>query len=134
MQQKPKLKKWKFVIGGALIVGIIAYMVYSGVRDTRMYYLTPSEITEMKEEAYTGTLRLGGIVVNGSIKWDAKNLLLTFQVADGKAAIPVHYQGVVPDTFENGIEIVVEGSYSPEGRFEATTLMPKCPSKYEPAG
>lgn len=114
-------------------MGIIAYMIYAGIRDTRMYYLTPSEVIEMQEQAYTKKFRLGGIVADGSIQWDAKKLLLSFQVFDGKSAIPVSYQGVVPDTFENGVEIVVEGSYLPEGRFEATTLLPKCPSKYEPA-
>lgn len=133
MKLKLKSKKAKFVIGGVLILGIVAYMAYAGIRDTRMYYMTPSEVIEMQEEAYTEQIRLGGIVADGSIQWDAKKLLLTFQVVDDKSAIPVFYQGVVPDTFENGVEIVVEGTYSPEGRFEATTLLPKCPSKYEPA-
>ncbi len=135
MGLKLKSRKAKFLIAGVLILGGIGYLVYTGIRDTSMYYLTPSEVIKMGEEAYTKGLRLGGFVADGSIQWDPKELQLEFQVIDenGKTRIPVVYQGVVPDTFENGIEIVVEGSYSPAGIFKATTLLPKCPSKYEPA-
>ena len=129
-----KSRKTKFIVAGILILGGIGYLVYTGIRDTSMYYMTPSEVIKMGEEAYTKGLRLGGFVADGSIQWDPKELQLEFQVIDedGKARIPVVYQGVVPDTFENGIEIVVEGSYLPGGIFKATTLLPKCPSKYEP--
>ncbi len=98
-----------------------------------MYYMTPSEIIAGEREIYGEGLRLGGIVVDGSIEWDAKNLLLAFQVKDEKNSLPVIYQGVVPDAFENGVEIVVEGTYTEDGVFKATTLLPKCPSKYEPS-
>jgi cytochrome c-type biogenesis protein CcmE len=133
MAIKLSSKKIKFIVAGVLIFVVVGYLVYAGIRDTRMYYLSPSEIVEMGEEAYDTAMRVGGEVTDGSIEWDAKQLLLRFRVEDGNASIPVVYEGVVPDTFENGIEIVVEGSYSPAGLFEATVLLPKCPSKYETA-
>jgi cytochrome c-type biogenesis protein CcmE len=51
---------------------------------------------------------------------------------DGGESLPVIYQGVVPDTFKVGNEVVVEGTLKSNGIFQAYTLMPKCPSKYEP--
>ncbi len=129
-----KSKKTKFVIGGVLVFFVIGYLVYAGVRDTRMYYLSPSEIIEMGEEARNTGIRVGGIVEAGSIDWNEQKLLLAFQVIDEESSIPVVYQGVVPDTFENGVEIVIEGVYSDDGVFQAEVLLPKCPSKYEPAG
>ena len=128
-----KSKKTKFIIIGALVAIIIVYLVYTGIRDTRQYYLTPTEIISMAEKIYDQGTRLGGRVVDGSITWDSKNLILEFQVGDEKNIIPVVYKGVVPDTFKNGIEIVVEGVYTREGIFKASALFPKCPSKYEPA-
>jgi cytochrome c-type biogenesis protein CcmE len=84
-------------------------------------------------DAYGQGLRLGGIVMDGSIEYDSQNLILEFQVTDTEFAMPVVYKGIVPDTFKNGVEIVVEGTYSPDGVFQATALFPKCPSKYDPA-
>ena len=46
---------------------------------------------------------------------------------------PVHYQGPLPDTFQEGADVVVEGKYSAAGGFEATTLLTKCGSRYEAA-
>ncbi len=133
MRAKLFSKRNKFIIGGLLVFAVIGYLVYAGIRDTGMYYMTPSEIIVSEREIYGEGLRLGGIVVDGSIEWDVKNLLLAFQVTDGKNSLPVVYQGVVPDAFENGVEIVVEGTYTEDGVFKATTLLPKCPSKYEPS-
>ena len=133
MRAKLLSKRNKFIIGGLLVFAVIGYLVYAGIRDTGMYYMTPSEIIVSEREIYGEGLRLGGIVVDGSIEWDVKNLLLAFQVTDGKNSLPVVYQGVVPDAFENGVEIVVEGTYTEDGVFKATTLLPKCPSKYEPS-
>ncbi len=125
--------KTKFLVGGVLIAGVIGYLIYTGLRDTQMYYLTPSEVVEMGEEAYNEGMRIGGIVADGSIDWDPQTLLLEFRVEDDDVSLPVFYKGVVPDAFENGVEIVVEGKLTAAGVFEATLLLPKCPSKYEAA-
>ncbi len=127
-----KSKKTKFFIGGTVVFLVVGYLVFAGVRDTRMVYLTPSELLSKGGEVYDEALRLGGTVLDGSIQYDVKTLELSFKVTDGEASMPVEFHGVIPDTFENGIEIVVDGTYSREGVFAATALFPKCPSKYEP--
>ena len=57
---------------------------------------------------------------------------LRFIMTDGQQDLPVSYVGVVPDSFKAGGQTVVEGKLDPEGTFQATTLLAKCPSKYEP--
>jgi len=46
--------------------------------------------------------------------------------------VPVHYQGVLPDMFAEGRDVIVEGRYDAGGALAAKTLMTSCPSKYEP--
>lgn len=127
-----KSKKSKFIIAGVIILGIIGYLTYAGIRDTKLYYLTPTEIVNRGSSAYGEKMRLGGIVMDGSIEYDAQTLTLKFMIADGTNSLPVIYKGVVPDTFKNGVEVVVEGTYTSKEVFKAATLLTKCPSKYEP--
>ena len=69
-----------------------------------------------------------GNVVPGTIEKD--ELVLRFEMSDGVTAVPVTYKGIVPDTFGENGEVVVEGTLA-SGNFEADFLMAKCPSKYE---
>jgi cytochrome c-type biogenesis protein CcmE len=51
---------------------------------------------------------------------------------DQTLSLPVHYRGVIPDTFKPGVEVIVEGGLDPGTQvFKAKTLMTKCPSKYK---
>ncbi len=129
-----KRKKLKFIVGSVVIVLVIGYLVYAGVRDTMVYYMTPTELLAKGEAIYGQGVRASGNIKDGSINWDPKALELEFILVDGKKSIPVHYQGVVPDTFKYGVEVVVEGKLVNEQLFEATMLLAKCPSKYEPEG
>ncbi len=126
-----KKKKLKFIIGGLLITCAIVALVYTGVRDSMVYYHTPSEIMTKSSEIYNKGIRISGHIQDGSINWDGNKLDLTFNITDGKQNIPVVYHGVVPDTFKYGVEVVVEGKLNTENIFHATQLLAKCPSKYE---
>ena len=131
MRRILKLRKGRFILGAVIIFSVIGYLIYAGIRDTRMYYVTPSELLELGEEGYGQGLRIGGIVSDGSVEWDSDSLFLTFSVEDGSQSLPVSYQGVVPDNFQTGVEIIIEGTYQNDGIFHAAVLLPKCPSKYE---
>jgi len=51
---------------------------------------------------------------------------------DPTKSIRVNYRGTVPDTFKPGVEVILEGAFKADAsQFEATTLLTKCPSKYE---
>ena len=124
---KPKFKP---ILISLVVLSVISYLIYTGVRDTMTYFLTVSEVLAQPSENQDQTLRVGGNVSPGSVKWDPKNLRLLFTIQDEKASIAVDYQGVVPDSFKPGREVIVEGTYTGDGKFKATTIMPKCASKY----
>jgi cytochrome c-type biogenesis protein CcmE len=70
-------------------------------------------------------------VVAGTVESHADNVFQFTVTDDEGAMIPVVYTGAVPDTFQEGADVVVEGRLTPRGVFEADRLLAKCPSKYE---
>lgn len=123
--------KYKPIVISAVILTVIVYLIYTGLRDTMVFYLTVSEVMAKPLEELTDTQKVGGIVTAGSVKWDPRTLKLSFKLEDQKANLIVNYSGVVPDSFKPGTEVIVEGTYRGDGSFWATTIMPKCASKYE---
>jgi cytochrome c-type biogenesis protein CcmE len=126
-------KKAKVITISLIILSIIGYLVYTGIRDTGAYYLTVSELLASAPDGKAG-YRVGGLVVPESVRWNSRDLKLTFLLGDKeneKSILKVNYQGVLPDTFQPGKEVIVEGTYAAAGIFSAATVMPRCPSKYE---
>ena len=130
-------KKAPFVVGVALVVGAVGYLMYTGIRETSMYYLTIEEFVAKRETLTNTGVRVAGRVQAGSIDWNPQDLRLHFALAsfvEGKPvhSVPVRYQGILPDMFTEGRDVIVEGLYSPTHVLEAKTIMTSCPSKYEP--
>jgi cytochrome c-type biogenesis protein CcmE len=128
----------KFLLGAALIVGSVGLLIAEGVRETGVYFLTPSELaakTTADSSFYDVGLKMGAKVVPGSIRRDASNRQVDFEVSDGVKSYPVTYRGLVPDTFTdaNDIEVIVEGRLGRDGIFRATEVLAKCGSRYEAA-
>ena len=126
-----KRVKYKPIIISAVVVMVIGYLIYTGLRDTMIFYLTVSEVLASPTEELTETQKVGGLVTAGSVQWDPKTLKLSFKLEDEQANLIVNYSGVVPDSFKPGTEVIVEGTYRGDGNFRAKTIMPKCASKYE---
>jgi cytochrome c-type biogenesis protein CcmE len=122
-------KRIKFVAGGAVIAAALAYMIYAGVTQSAVYFVTPSEIqaAPVAGKSY----RLGGLVTRGSVKWEPRTLDLSFTLTDGKASVPVRHKGTAPDLFGEGRGAVVEGSWSPDGYFKATLILAKHSEEYK---
>jgi cytochrome c-type biogenesis protein CcmE len=118
--------KYKPIVISAVILMVIGYLIYTGLRDTMVFYLTVSEVMAKSPEDLTDTQKVGGIVNAGSVQWEPKTLKLSFRLEDEQANLVV-----VPDSFKPGSEVIVEGTYRGDGNFWATTIMPKCASKYE---
>jgi cytochrome c-type biogenesis protein CcmE len=121
-------RRAKFVAGGVVIAGALGYIIYSGLTQSVVYFVTPSELqaAPVPGKAY----RLGGMVVRGSVRWEPRALDLTFALSDGKTAVPVRHRGTPPDLFGEGRGAVVEGSWSPEGYFKAGTILAKHSEEY----
>lgn len=125
-------KRKKFVIGG-IIVGIaLGYLGYNAFMGAATYYYEVGELIEQGSLVYDETVRVNGEVVPGSLEQESAGSILRFTIIDleGEQSLSVVYQGVVPDTFKVGNEVVVEGQLDSDGIFQADTLMPKCASKY----
>jgi cytochrome c-type biogenesis protein CcmE len=119
----------KFLVGGAVILAALAYMIYAGVTQSAVYFVTPAELTAspVPGKAY----RLGGLVAAGSLKWEPRSLDLSFTLSDGRATVPVRHKGTPPDLFAEGRGAVVEGSWMPEGYFKATLILAKHSEEYQ---
>src|SRR5262245_48423926 len=132
-------KKGQFFFGIACVIGAVGYLMYTGIRETSLYYLTIEEFLTQRAALADEGVRFGGRLQSGSMNWDPKDLRLSFSLGsfkDGKSpssGVPVRYQGILPDMFAEGRDVIVEGRYSPAGVLEAKTIMTSCPSKYESA-
>ncbi len=118
----------KFLIGGAIILVVIGWLIFSNVQGSTAYYLTVEEV--MGQGPSDRMVRVSGLVVGETIDWDTQQMTLRFEIADEGGSMPVIFKGVRPDMFQDGAQAVVEGKYTTKGVFEATSLLLKCPSKY----
>ncbi len=125
--------RWKFVIGGLLILAAIAYATISSFQANTLYYLTLNELYAQRTAHLGQSVRINAPLDKSSIRFDDKSLTLTFILREGDLSLPVVYKGVVPDTLESGESIVAEGKLGADGVFQASTILVKCPSKYESA-
>jgi cytochrome c-type biogenesis protein CcmE len=126
----------KFLIGGAVVLGVAGYLMTTSIKDTGMYYLTPTELsTKMKADpsfSHVG-VKVGARVVPGSVTKDPGGTQYAFRVTDGAYTFPVVYRGIAPDTFTDSVDVVVGGRMGADGTFQATELLAKCASRYENA-
>ncbi len=135
-------KKQRFLLAAILLAGAVGYLMYTGVRETAMYYLTIEEFLSKKEALANEGLRVAGRVEMGSVtrKMTPVGEELNFRIGDFKSdgdgsggnAVPVHYVGVTPDMFKDagGSDVIIEGKYR-NGVLYAQNVLTSCPSKYE---
>src|ERR1700730_16592143 len=100
------------IIGGSLaVLAVAAVLVLNAMRDSIVFFSTPSMVAE-KHIAAGRRFRLGGLVQPGSLV-HGDNLAVTFEVGDGSAALPVSYKGILPDLFREGQGEVVVAAHDP---------------------
>jgi len=121
----------RFGIGIAVVIIVIVVFAISGFQEGKAYYKTIDELNAMGDAAYGARLKIAGFVTDGSIHRNGTEV--TFRLEQDGATLPVKYVGSspVPDTFTDGSEAVVEGTYLRDGTFEAQRIQAKCASKYE---
>lgn len=118
----------KFIIGAAVVVLALAYLITVGIQSSAMYYLTVEELL-VKEKATVGQrVRLGGTVAPESVQMVPGSTTLRFQVTDGQRSIPVTYAGIVPDAFRPGGDVIVEGALTPDGTSTRRSCWPSAPA------
>src|SRR5437899_6252213 len=119
------------IIGGSLaLFAVAAALVLNAMRDSIVFFSTPSMAAE-KHIPAGKRFRLGGLVQPGSLQ-RGDNLAVSFSVADGSATLPVAYKGILPDLFREGQGVVAEGMLDASGVFKADTVLAKHDETYMP--
>lgn len=129
----------RFFAGLAGVGLVLTFLVWTGINDTMVYYLTPSELVErvsQEDSLHDVGFKVSGQVVPGSHEEEEGELLHRFVVRDlegGDVEIPVEFRHPLPDTFDDDedTEVVMEGRYGTDGVFQASEVLTKCGSRYE---
>ena len=123
----------KFIIGGVLLLAIVAALIVQATMTTGAYYMTVDEVRAGSATLIGERVRVNGAVVPGSENWDAQEITLRFSISDEKSnqQLPIVFFGPRPDNFQRAASAIVEGEMLPDGTFKAETLLLKCPSRYE---
>jgi cytochrome c-type biogenesis protein CcmE len=123
--------KLALTISIAIVLSALGFLIYTGLSANMVYYFHVDEFLSKASVLSGETIKINGTVAERSIQ--KEGMQYDFLVnGTGKNQIRVTYQGVVPDTFKEGSDVVVEGIYDQNANvFRCTTLMAKCPSKYE---
>lgn len=104
-------------------------LLYSTLGESAQYYKHVDEVMVQPDAWYDKPLQIHGYAKNVTRKRDT--LEYRFEMHNNGQMVLASYTGIVPDTFTNDAEVVLQGTLSPDG-FHATEMTAKCPSKYEP--
>ncbi len=119
-------KETRIAIGVGIILVCLLVLGLT-LKGSVVPYIT---VSELKSGDYMGKyIQVNGTVVEGSVEWHPKDVLLTFRLTDGKETVNVSYNGSIPNNFQEGKMVVVGGTYE-DGLFKADEILVKCPSKY----
>lgn len=122
--------RWKLVIGVAVIIASLGYVIFAGAKNAAVYYLTPSEFRAQRGGG-DRFVRIAGRVDAASIRRDEMTQTWEFVLYDATTRIPIRYQGVPPDLFTVTREAIVEGRLGADGVFVAQTLLATHPTVYQ---
>lgn len=148
----------KFLIGGLLVVGAIAYLIFTTMQSTAQYFYTVDEMKAKGASIVGQNLRASGAVLGETITYDPTTLTITFDMAhvtasnaeieaQGGLAAALHnavanpaaqrvkvvYVGPKPDLLQNEAQAIVTGKLGEDGVFYADELLLKCPTRYDEA-
>jgi len=127
------LRKQRLYIVLFIVVGasVAAALVFWALRDNMNFFYAPSQVAA--GEARTGrTIRVGGLVVPGSLKRSESGLEVRFTVTDNQSELDIAYQGILPDLFSEGQGVVAVGELLADGSFRATQVLAKHDENYMP--
>lgn len=121
----------KFLIGGAVVVAVVAGLIAVSLSQSTSDYLKIAQV-KARDQNQTRSSRVTGTIVPNSVNWDIQDLHLTFQITDDTGTLSISYHGPKPDMLVDAVQAEVVGKYNAAGQvFEADQLLMKCPSKYE---
>jgi cytochrome c-type biogenesis protein CcmE len=133
LEMKSRLTYIRFGVAIAVVIVSLGYLAFTGVQQSKSYYVTIKELRDMNDSRYAKRLRVAGNVVPGSIRRQGSRV--EFALKENEFTLPVVYTGTEapPDTFRDDSQAMAEGRFGRDGVFHANQLQAKCASKYAPA-
>jgi cytochrome c-type biogenesis protein CcmE len=128
---KPRQKRLMFIIAGVAALGMAIGLVLYALRDNVSLYFTPTQVAN-KEAPVGRSFRIGGLVVDHSLKRENDGLTVHFVVTDTAKSMPVVFKGILPDLFKEGKGVVAEGKLGSDGVFHADQVLAKHDENYMP--
>ena len=125
-----KQRRFTLIGAGVGVLALAVGLVLFALRGSIVFFNSPSDLAEKNLPPGT-RVRLGGLVVNGSIV-KSQDLNVRFEVTDGNNAVAVKYQGILPDLFREGQGVVAEGVVEAGGNLKADTVLAKHDENYMP--
>lgn len=125
-----KQRRLTFIASAGVILALALGLVLYAMSGTIVFFQVPSDIAAKGLQPGV-RFRLGGLVKDGSVRRGAEQQI-SFEVADASSAVPVRYQGILPDLFREGQGVVAEGALDPSGVFRADTVLAKHDETYMP--
>jgi cytochrome c-type biogenesis protein CcmE len=129
---QPRLSSRRLLLIFALLAGVlVAFLAVQNLSSNAVYYLTPTEARD--RHIGPGTpVRLGGLVLPGTMKYDPQSRTLVFGISDGTTNVAVIGNGAPPALLQENAGAVVEGQFAEDGTFRATSVIAKHDEKYAP--
>jgi cytochrome c-type biogenesis protein CcmE len=124
----PRRKRMAIALGIVAVVGAATALVLNAFQSNLVFFYTPTQI-DAKEAPSGRTFRLGGLVVEGSVKRDG--VKVAFEVTDTAKTVPVQFSGILPDLFKEGKGVVAQGQLE-NGVFQAKEVLAKHDENYMP--
>jgi len=119
------------VIGVLFGVSVAAVLGLTAFQENLLYFYSPAQIVA-GEAPDNHSFRVGGLVVNGTVKRKPDSLDVQFDLTDNTETVTVQYTGILPDLFREGQGIVAMGSMQPGGLFIAEEVLAKHDENYMP--
>lgn len=127
------VRKKRFYLVLLLVSGVsvATFLILQAFNQNMMFFFSTTEVKQGKAPA-DRAFRVGGLVVEGSVKRDNQSLLVSFQLTDNMTPIEVHYTGILPDLFREGQGIIAKGQLDRDGVFVAKEVLAKHDENYMP--
>lgn len=126
---KPRQKRLVFILAGITIVAAAVGLVLYALKNNVSLFFTPTQVYN-KEAPQARSFRIGGLVVDGSLKRERDGLTVHFDVTDTQKTIPVTYKGILPDLFKEGKGVVAQGKLQADNVFYAEEVLAKHDENY----
>lgn len=129
-----KQRRFAFLAGGLLVLGVAAALVLVALRDTIVFFYGPAEAIARLDDGQLRAgqrIRLGGLVEPGSVSRPAGGPI-TFTITDGTATVKVVFGDILPDLFREGQGVVAQGTFADDRSFVADEVLAKHDETYMP--